>query len=180
MKRLLIIGLLALQIGMIMAGCSEDDSDGQVFISERYKCSMIFPKDWDLMVYRTRRTPVLGFRPKANSFEVFRENVGIMIWKYKTSQNFDDCSNKILSSYKALGKDFRLISEEDITIKDRKVRKIIHSHEANGKYFKVVSYITFNDSKHVCFIVSGTAKLETFYQYAEEFEKITKTLEIWL
>jgi len=177
MKTFGVMLLLTLLMLVSAGGCSKKTA-GQVFDSKAFRFSIAFPKDWEMHSYDYRSTPVIAFRPKGKSPKAFRENVNVMVKNFTTRQDFDDCCKSILANFKRAGKSFRLVRAEDISIAGRPGRKMIHSHEGGGQLYKIVSYITFSRDMKVCYIVNCTARLSTFYTYAEQFEKIANTLKI--
>ncbi len=173
------VTLLLASLMLVSAGGCSKKTPGQVFDSKAFRFSIAFPEDWEMLSYDYRNTPVVAFRPKGKSPQrTFRENVNVMVKNFTTRQDFDGCCKTIVSNFKRTGKNFRLVSTEDINIAGRPGRKVVHSHEGGGQLYKVVSYITFSRDMKVCYIINCTAKLSTFYTYADQFEKIANTLNI--
>ena len=149
--------------------------NSEVYFNDSLNVSFIKIQDWDIME-NFHDVPVFCLSPLKNKQDFYQENITI-ISEDIHGYNLNEYYNNNLKGLQSFLTDFKIINEENWTNQNgHQFKKLIYTNNSQGYTFKVL--VLFTSAKEKGYVVNCTALLNTFNEYLDDFNVITKSFKI--
>jgi serine/threonine-protein kinase len=157
-----------------VTGCAESDPHGKEQIR------LDFPEAWEV-ANNLEGADIVGLSPRESSEDEFRENVNVVIENLPRSMSADTYLMTLEKYMKAAEPQleeglagYQLVERGSDQLGDHEAERVVYRHTAGHIQLKTLAYAVVHGRR--AFIITGTAKPESFDQYRSKFEAIAQTV----
>lgn len=169
----IIVALIALADRFAGKLASDRDDPG-FYRNDEHGFSIRFPADWQISE-GFMGTTVIGLRPM-QGLNFFQESVAVTVGELDAPLPFQEFFTRELATMKADRKSFGHESPTETTLGAEAAVRMIYEHEIMVFDLKAIAYFVTAGKKG--YVITCTARPDSFEDFLEQFESIAGTFEV--
>lgn len=153
---------------------SEIAAEPQGQITQGLGYEITYPLGWDLTP-DFMGTDTMALSQLSSDSDVFRENINVVVEPVKITGGTQTYYELNLPAMKTGLKNFSVVSETKLQLKDGLAIDVIYLHEMGS--IKAKNRVIFLYHNDVGYVITATSSPETFEEYYGTFDKIIKSFK---